>query len=74
MRHANSEIRMCLRLRGPHRGNYPADIRLRGCSEETPVLAGELGGAFVAHQGARAPGGHVLIEHQLPRLLQPKQL
>jgi len=47
---------------------------LRRRPKEPSVFAVELRSAFVADKSARAPGAHVLIEHQLPRLLQTQHL
>lgn len=52
---------------------HSSDIVLWRSTEQTPVFTIELGGAFIADDGAGGACGHMLIEHQLPGFLQAKQ-
>src|SRR5204863_4634553 len=51
-----------------------SDIALRRRAEQPTVLATELRRAFVPHTPARAARVEVLVQHQLPRLLQAQLL
>jgi len=50
------------------------DIAVRRCAEQAAVLAAELRSAFIPHTRCRATGIEVLVQHQLPCLLQTQLL
>jgi hypothetical protein len=47
---------------------------LRWSAEQAAVLTTELRGTFTTHESPGVAGVEVLVEHQLPRLLQPQAL
>ena len=53
---------------------HARDIALRRRAEEATVLATELRRAFIAHTPAGTARVEVLVQHQLPRLLQTQLL
>jgi hypothetical protein len=54
--------------------SHASDIALRWSAEQAAVLATELRGTFITHESPGVIGIEVLIEHQLPCLLQPQLL
>src|SRR2546430_7824162 len=53
---------------------HALDIALRRSAKQSVVLTTELRGAFITHTTCGATGVEVLLQHQLPSLLQTQLL
>src|SRR6476661_8482650 len=54
--------------------SQPSDIALRRSAKQAAVLAAELRGAFITDTPSCAPRVEILVQHQLPCLLQAQLL